>query len=178
MPKDKKKKSRSQTLLEQLPPEKKGRVEETIEKILTITQKKGKTRINKHKRRRSELERILEDMLHLDPQELSEYIKDREFIGAMINALYYIKKIAATRPTSIDSKLILMYFRTIDAVATTLIEMIKNAKGMVLERTIQIKQSAIMRENPIKELDRLETILTMLDGLRKHIRNIIDDIDT
>jgi len=59
-----------------------------------------------------------------------------------------------------------------------LARMIKNARGMILERAIQIKQAAMMKEDPIKELDRLETILIMLDGLRKHIRNIIDDIGT
>jgi len=178
MSEDPKKKSKSKILLEQLPPEIKERVEETIERILTMTQKKGKTRINEHKRRRSELERILEDMLHLDPQELSEYTGDEEFIGAMICTLYYVKKIATTRPQNINSKLIMYYFRTIDAIAAMLVEMIKNARGMVLERTIQIKQAAVMRENPLEELERLETILIMLDGLRKHIKNIIDEMDT
>jgi len=177
-----KRRNKKQLRLEELPPEMREKVEEAMQEtinnvIMIIKKAKIAPRIEKQEKPREALEEILEDMLHLDPKELGEYMKDKEFIGEMISTLYYIKKIAASRPTNIDSKLILMYFRTIDAVAASLARMIKNAKEIILERTIQIKQAAIMRENPIKELDRLESILTLLEGLRKHIKHIVEEID-
>ena len=154
-------------------------IQETINNVLTnIATTREKMRIDEQKQQREELEKILEDMLRLDPREISEYLGDEEFLGAMITALYYIKKIAASRPANPNTKTILIYFRTIDAIAASIIEMIRNAKSIILERTIQIKQAAIMREDPLEELDRLESILILLKGLKKHIKNIIDEVDT
>jgi len=174
-----KRKKKSRQLLE-IPRDIREKVEETLRTILGEVQVSGKTKIviKEQEASQEELERILSDIIALDPGELSEYMSTKEMLGALISAVYYVKKIAATRPASPNSKLILMYFRTIDAIAAMLVEMIKNARGIVLERTIQIKQVAVMREDPLEELERLETILIMLDGLRKHIKNIIDEMDT
>jgi len=174
-------KKKTRQLLKDLPKEIRGKIEEaiqeTINNVLAIIATTRKTKVTEEQEvKREELERILTDLINIDPQELGEYLGEEEFLAGLISTLYYIKKVAASRPTNPDSKLILMYFRTIDAIAAILIHMIKNAKSIILERTIQIKQAAMMK-NPLEELDSLETILTLIEGLKKHIKNIIDEMD-
>ena len=177
-----KRSNKKQLRLEELPPEIRGAVEkaiqETINNILAmITVTRKKIRIEEREKPREELERILADLINIDPQELSEYLGEEEFLAGLISTLYHIKKVATSRPTNPDSKLILMYFRAIDAIAASLARMIKNARGMILERTIQIKQAMVLKEDPQEELEKLEAILVLLDGLRKHIRAILDEMD-
>ena len=178
-----KRRNKKQLRLEELPPEIRGAVEkaiqETINNILAMIAATGKTkvRIKEREKPREELERVLADLINIDPQELSEYLGEEEFLAGLISTLYHIKKVATSRPTNPDSKLILMYFRAIDAIAAMLVEMIKNARGMVLERTIQIKQAMVLKEDPREELEKLEAILVLLDGLRKHIWAILDEMD-
>lgn len=178
-------KKKTKTKLDELPPDIKRIVEQAtrdvLERVLTqiyAATGKIKVRIEEQEKSTKELERILMDLINVDPQELGEYLDNEEYLNTLASAIYFTKKAATSKPENITSKLIMYYFRTIDAIAATLIHMIQNAREMVLERTIQIKQAAIVREDPVKELDRLETILTLLDGLKKHIKNIIDEADT
>lgn len=181
----KRKKKRSRQKTREIPPDIEKIIDEamraTLEQVLGqiyAASRKIRVRIKEREESREELEKVFRDVLRLDPREIGEYLSYEEYIDALASAIYFTKKAAASRPANPTAKQIIMYFRTIDAIAAMLVEMIKNARGIVLERTIQIKQAAVMREDPLEELERLETILIMLDGLRKHIKNIIDEMDT
>lgn len=119
---------------------------------------------------------ILKDLLEARDVP-KEYIKREDWLRNLTWAIYYIIEASRTKPESIKPMDLMLYFRVIDYIVASIPEMLTTLKEMLGERTISLYMESKKDPDILRlqvELDNIETILALVDGLRRHIRRILE----
>ena len=119
---------------------------------------------------------IIEDMLR-GMEASKEYVKKDEWLRNIASVLFYIMEIIRTKPEDLDTRDIFLYLRVIDYIVAAIPEMLVSLKEMVVDRVSRIyvdSKSDPENVRLLKELEAIEIILELANGLRRHIRRILE----
>ena len=120
---------------------------------------------------------VIEDLLK-GLEAPKEYVKNEEWLRTIAMVLYYITEFVRTKPETIEARDIKLYLRVIDYIAASIPEMFVSLKEMITERVSNIYFES--KKDPgnvrlLRELEAIEIILELANGLRQHIRRLLEE---